>query len=325
MSFSFGIILIITVVFIWTTSSNVINYIFNDSNFPHPFFLTWFNTSLFVLWLIHPLSKCLLAKVKKTCDSASLLDQSASIPVTSFWNTYLKALLFSPLWILANYFFNLSLVSTSVSSNTILSSTSSLFTLLFASLLGKVKFTLSRLLCVTLSITGVALVSFNDFISEESQLLGDVFAIISALFYGLYTAALSVILSPKPTKTSLSLFWGLVGLNNLVLFAPFLFLFNLVGLETFKFPSPSILLVLTLNALVGTVLSDLIWSWSVVLTSPLISSLGMSLTIPLAVIVDVVRGKIHLYLAYVIGTFVILFSFYLATAINFKSSSEKNK
>ncbi|KAL0248665.1 hypothetical protein GEMRC1_003899 [Eukaryota sp. GEM-RC1] len=320
---SLGVSLILLVVVIWVTSSNVIEYIFHDHDFAHPFFLTWYNTSLFVLWLIpSAISHCF----KKSSPPDSLLDVAINsehvVPThVSFRDTLKRATIFAPLWLFANYFFNLSLNLTSVSSNTIFSSTSSLFTLLFACLIRKLSLTFGRFSSVIFSIFGVALISYQDKSIGNDHLIGDAFALLSAVVYGVYTNTLGHLLTTKQgaPKVKVSLFFGLVGVVNLVVFAPFLFLLHVTSIEPFSFPSRQVLLVLTINAVIGTVLSDYLWSFSVILASPLIASLGVSLTIPLSVLIDVVRGKIELTLVYGIGTMAIVMSFFIATFLN-KSS-----
>lgn len=62
----------------------------------------------------------------------------------------------APLWYLAQFTFNLSLAHTSVTSNTVLSSTSSLFTFLLSVWLLAELFTLKKLACIALLIIGEA-------------------------------------------------------------------------------------------------------------------------------------------------------------------------
>ena len=92
---------------------------------------------------------------------------------------------------------------------------------------------------------------------------------------------------------------------------PFGFLLNFIGLEPFAFPSGQVWLYLTVNGLVGTVLSDYLWLLSVLLTSPLVSTVGLSLSIPLAMITDVIiKGKSFTFL-YFLGTVLVVGGFML--------------
>ena len=58
------------------------------------------------------------------------------------------------------------------------------------------------------------------------------------------------------SRISMGMFFGFVGFWNLVLLWPFFFILHYTGLETFSWPPWPVVGYLTLNGLVGTVLSD---------------------------------------------------------------------
>lgn len=60
----------------------------------------------------------------------------------------IKAAMFCPVWFLANYFYNYSLQFTTIGSSTILSSTSSFFTLVIGAMLRLEEFSVLKLLAV---------------------------------------------------------------------------------------------------------------------------------------------------------------------------------
>lgn len=104
----------------------------------------------------------------------------------------------------ANVTINMALAQTSVSSVTILSSLSGLFTLVLGSIFGIERFNAIRLMAVAASIVGVVLVSKADdeIIPTDSEgipndpripkhaIMGDLLAILSALCYAMYTLLL---------------------------------------------------------------------------------------------------------------------------------------
>lgn len=102
----------------------------------------------------------------------------------------------------ANVTINMALAQTSVSSVTILSSLSGLFTLVLGSIFGIERFNTIRLLAVAASIFGVILVSKADdeIIPADSAgsdpripkhaIFGDALAVLSALCYAMYTLLL---------------------------------------------------------------------------------------------------------------------------------------
>ena len=66
-----------------------------------------------------------------------------------------------------------------------------------------------------------------------------------------------------------------------------------------------------MNGLVGTVLSDVLWLLSLLLTSPVVATVGLSLTIPIAMIFDfVLLDKTYDWLA-VFGAVLVAMGFFL--------------
>lgn len=64
-----------------------------------------------------------------------------------------------------------------------------------------------------------------------------------------------------------------------------------------------------MNGLCNSVLSDYLWARSVVLTSPTVATIGMSITIPLAMISDlIIQSVIPGYLA-IIGAILVIIGF----------------
>ncbi len=100
-----------------------------------------------------------------------------------------------------------------------------------------------------------------------------------------------------------------MGLFNVLLLWPFGFFLNWIGLEPFAFPSGYVWLYLLANGLVGTVISDYLWLLSVLLTSPLVATVGLSLTIPLAMIADVIIKHKSFTFLYFLGTVLVVVGF----------------
>ena len=86
--------------------------------------------------------------------------------------------------------------------------------------------------------------------------------------------------------------FGFIGLWNTVLFWPGFLLLRWGAWEESPLQGMTtpIFLSLLANGLLGTVLSDLLWAKSVLLASPLISTVGLSLTIPVALVLNTVLG-----------------------------------
>lgn len=94
------------------------------------------------------------------------------------------------------------------------------------------------------------LVSYSD--STGRRILGDMLALSGALFYGLYTILLKRQIGSE-SRIDMPLFFGWVGVFNVVLLWPIIPLFHYTGIETFELPhGPALWLMLLLNAFVGT-------------------------------------------------------------------------
>lgn len=81
---------------------------------------------------------------------------------------------------------------------------------------------------------------------------------------------------------------------------PLLLLVNFSHVESFEMPNRKQFLILLLNGLVGTVISEALWLWGCFLTSSLIGTLAITLQIPLSMLMDVwIRGKTYPLMFYV--------------------------
>ena len=155
---------------------------------------------------------------------------------------------FCIIWFLANYFVAACLEYTTVASSTILTSTSSVFTLLFGTLFRVERFTLRKLLGVCASLTGIALISSVDLSgsSDENRgnfphksisevAIGDGMALISAVMYGLYAVFMKKRIGDE-SRVNMPIFFGLVGLLNVLLLWPGFLVLHFTGIERFEMP-----------------------------------------------------------------------------------------
>ncbi|CDH56923.1 yml018c-like protein [Lichtheimia corymbifera JMRC:FSU:9682] len=320
-----GVCALIVVVFIWVTSSFAVNSIFGEQHYDKPFFLTYLNTATFSLYL-------LIARFKRK-DSKAVTEEAVSMHQISPMDqpceddklkpieTMYLALSFCFLWFIANYVTNASLAYTSVGSSTILSSTSGLFTLALGALFRVENITITRVLAVVISFSGAVLVSYSD--STGRRILGDMLALSGALFYGLYTILLKRQIGSE-SRIDMPLFFGWVGVFNVVLLWPIIPLFHYTGIETFELPhGPALWLMLLLNAFVGTFISDYLWLLAMLMTSPLVVTLGISLTIPLALVGDLVIKHIIPGWQYIVGALLVITGFVIVNLATLPNPDEK--
>lgn len=168
-----------------------------------------------------------------------------------FKETAILSLEFCMLWFLANYFASACLEYTSVASVTILTSTSSIWTLIFCAMFRVEPFTLRKLGGVLASLVGVILISTVDLTgsSDENRgsfphktagqiAIGDSMAFVSAIVYGMYVTVMKRRVGDE-NKVNMRLFFGLVGIFNLVFLWPLFFILHWTGIEPVSQPNQS--------------------------------------------------------------------------------------
>lgn len=231
------------------------------------------------------------------------------------------ALEFCMLWFLANYFASACLEYTTVASSTILSSTSSVWTLIGGSLARVEHFTMRKFIGVCASLAGVALISLMDVSGSTDEnrgnfphktphelAIGDVMAFVSAALYSFYSIFMKKRMGDE-TRVNMPLFFGLVGLSNVLLLWPGFFVLHFLKIETFELPPTKRILTIVVVNSISSLVSDFCWAYSTLLTSPLIVTVGLSLTIPLSLVGQIVLDKQYASAMYWVGALIMVLSF----------------
>ncbi|KAI0756678.1 hypothetical protein C8Q80DRAFT_1091943 [Daedaleopsis nitida] len=327
-----GILLLLCVVILWTSSNFVTQDLFEDG-YEKPFLVTYLNTSAFALYLLPFVIRTAWKKGHENAegggrrgqyeplltdvDAAETLgitstealhsesrvtDDKLTAPLTTRETAHLAAV-FCLLWFIANWTVNASLDYTSVASATILSSMSGFFTLGIGRIFRVESLTLIKIGAV---FVGVVLVSLSD--SSQPQppapvapsadvsnlpampIVGDALALFSALFYALYVTLLKVRIRSE-SRIDMQLFFGFVGLFNILACWPIGVFLHLTGLEPFELPHTHKAVVALLVNMAITWSSDYIYVIAMLKTTPLVVTVGLSLTMPLAVLGDFLLGR----------------------------------
>lgn len=239
----------------------------------------------------------------RSAPSLDLESVGQKLDVLSVWETAKISLEFSMLWFLANYFVASCLEYTSVASSTILTSTSSIFTLLFGAIFHVEQFTYKKLIGVLASLTGIVLISMVDISGQNDDnrgsfphkspgelAIGDTLAFLSAVMYGAYAIVMKKRVGNED-RVNMPLFFGFVGLFNILLLWPGFIILHYTGVETFELPpTGNIWSIILLNS-ASSFISDYSWAYAMLLTTPLIVSVGLSLTIPLSLVGQIVISQ----------------------------------
>ncbi|CAE6403716.1 unnamed protein product [Rhizoctonia solani] len=322
-----GLVLLLVVVLEWTGSNFLTQNLFEDG-YNKPFFVTYMNTASFSLYLIPALVKHVLQERNSTKHEhtrqgyqalvdddesrpdlnhqhplGSEMSDSATLPPLTVSETAKLASIFCIFWFAANWTVNASLGFTSVASTTILSSMSGFFTLLIGRVFRVEVLSLSKLGAVAISFAGSVMVSLADSSGTE----GDFLALGSALFYALYVVLLKVRIGDE-SRINMQLFFGFVGIFNILGFWPLGVLLHYTRVEIFEPPSSSKALYAVLLNMFITLSSDFIYVIAMLKTTPLVVTVGLSLTIPLAVTGDLFLGSSTSAQA-IIGAVLVLFAF----------------
>ncbi|KAL0944034.1 vacuolar membrane protein [Colletotrichum truncatum] len=257
-------------------------------------------------------------------DDEPTLEQEGYEPKVeqlTFRETAIISLEFCMLWFFANYFASACLEYTSVGSVTILNSTSSVWTLVFCALMKVEGFTMRKFIGVLASLTGIVLISTVDLSgsSDENRgsfphkttaqiAIGDLMAFVSAIIYGLYVTVMKRRVGNED-RVNMPLFFGLVGLFNLVFLWPVFFILHFTGLEPFQLPPTGKIWTIVIANSLSSFVSDMSWAYAMLLTTPLVVTVGLSLTIPLSLIGEMIQYSQYSSWVYWVGAAVVLISF----------------
>ena len=261
-----GISCILSVVVLWVGSSELIQTIFDSQQahfrFESPLFLTFYSTSLFSIYL----SGFILSKRwRQICpgqrdslrrdaqhdeeEDIGLLNDSRSgtgvedggdevVAQASAYQTMMLSAQFAPMWIAANLSFNTSLcrscgTGTSVSSNTLLSSSSGVFTLFFSVVVLGDEFSMWKLVCVLGTVGGVSLlVLFDGTKAQDQNIWGDLLALAGAACMGAYSVQLKHMLGARGSPSvSMPMFFGFLGVTAALLGLPIFIAVILLGVK----------------------------------------------------------------------------------------------
>lgn len=132
------------------------------------------------------------------------------------------------------------------------------WTLGFGTLLKVEKFTIRKLIGVLASLAGIILISSIDVSGDQDKnrgsfphkshkqiAIGDILALTSAVVYGIYTTVMKKRIGDE-SRADMFLFFGFVGLFNIITLVPGFFVVHFTGIETFELPPTRRILVIVM-------------------------------------------------------------------------------
>lgn len=280
--------------------------------------MTYISSSLFILLLI-PWNKVFIDFPRRILRCYSPLQDTTEgenvIAVDHLQHIRIAAMI-APVWFASNWAYDMSLQLTTISSSTVLASTGSLFTFLFAILSKEETFTKPKFAGVILCMLGSILTTIHDYDSDSPNnnsnngsrsMLGDIAGLGAAIGYGTYTVLIrktchskeegsshssycddtnsAVNTSPPPTTINMALMFGYIGAWLMLALGPVI-LVQLFILHSSSVPSLTEFKWIVMNGILDNVISDYLWARAVILTSATVATVGVGLTIPMAFIAD---------------------------------------
>ena len=242
-------------------------------------------------------------------------------------------LLLFPLWFISNCFYNYSLLLTSITSSTIISNFSGVFTLFFSWLFGIEIVTKEKLTGLALCMCAVILVALNDEENDNDNnhsFVGDFLTLLGAMGYGLYTTILRLKVT-SDESVPMQLVLGYLGLTTAILCSPIIISMSLLNFGNLDKLTLAVFGFVLLNGFLDNVIADYLWARAVLLTSPTVATVGLSLTIPFAILLDfMLKGEFSLYsfmgaVLFILGFIILNVNFDQWSEYCFNSRNSRNQ
>lgn len=286
-----GLLMLILVVVVWVLSGFFTQALFSDSGYNHPVAMTVFGVAACALLLLIP---------ERKQEKAPLLFAARQNEIRT------ERTVLGVIWLAAQLLYNVSLQHMSVSANTLVSCASSLFTFGFSLwLLEGYSVTVPAMAALLCSTVGILLIQSLDDNGVTASTTGVCMAVGACACYGLFTTLIKRSAQRKERRgesESVVRLFGHLGLVSCFI-GPFVVWFaDISQIDPFALPgSMKPVVGMVINALLGSVLSDVLLAKAVLLLNPITVSLGLSLTMPFSLLLDCAVGKKPFHMAYLLS------------------------
>lgn len=332
-----GLIYLVGTVAFWILSVQLMNGVMKKTDYHHPLLAAYLNGSCFIFLGIRPLYSEFLAYGRdmnllndhnrhENYSSMDAAEESMSLPEVRLSKSEIGKVAFtaSLFYFLTCYFGSAALNYTSASNQTILATSSSVFSLILGVLCNIERFTLGKLASVCLSMLGIILITSNKASSISvvtlaskfsTELIGNLLAITGAFAYSAFMTLLKMKLGKQTDSDSDSLLYGLLGLSTLLCGIPILLFYHVLGWEVLEMPQKFYIFGMLLTSSFFNALSDYFASCASLITSPLSVSLSLCAAIPITMFIDsYCNDGLNLSIQYLVGV-LFIFSAFIFTNI----------
>jgi len=323
-NFRLGVLFLIVAISTWIVGLELVNSVLKGDEFGKPWFLAFLTGSCFMLNFVPevflfikgllstkseenaPFSPDLSASdFEPSLDSNVVVTEAhpfekpdsefnAPIPLTRREIFELSGFI-AVIYYSYNVLVMLALQYTSASNQTVLGSTTTMFTLFVGVYLNVDRFTLKKVFCVATSLAGVILINVSENqvgendgnkFKPKNPALGNFLALLGAFFYALYLLLMKVKCGTGEKTTNERHLFGWVGVFTFIMGFPILAIVHHLGIEKFMLPPSWQIFGMVLINSVFSVISDYVTILAMLLTSPLVTSLALTSSIPITILVD---------------------------------------
>ncbi|KAI5965609.1 uncharacterized protein KGF55_000971 [Candida pseudojiufengensis] len=343
-NYRLGIILLIISIGSWICGLELVNGVLKGNEYKKPVLFAIITGSCFMINFIPDLFLIFKRKKFKKKETQPLLISPHEnleklmdeIEPMKWKEILVLAFQISIIYLLYNIFVMEALQFTSASNQTVIGSTTSVFTLIIGILLKTEKFSIKKAVCVIVSCLGVSLVNLSSTSSNKDSdykyepknpKLGNLLALVGALLYAFYLLIMRLKCGNGNKTTNERRLFGYVGIITFIMGIPILYIVDILGIEKFDFPPPNITILesILING-IFSVISDFTSILAMLLTSPLVVSLTLTSSIPITIFIDYMvliynHEPIHTNFIYILGILCIVVAVLLVN-INITSENE---
>ncbi|RCK59644.1 hypothetical protein Cantr_07346 [Candida viswanathii] len=332
-NYKLGIVLLVIALATWVIGLELVNVVLKGGDYDKPWLFAVITGSCFVINFIPDLAllknfwtrsvRAAEEQEEQEGEEMPLIARTSSekeedVSELTPREVFVLALQISVIYYLYNTLGMSALRFTSALNQTVMGSTTSMFTLVIGVMLQTEKFSIKKASCVIASCVGVFMVSLSNQSSNEGKfqpknpLFGNILALGAALMYAFYLLIMKFKCGTGDRTTNERRLFGYVGIITFILGIPVLYLVDVLGIEKFDFPPPnnSILASVVING-VFSVISDYSSILAMLLTSPLVVSLTLTSVIPITIFIDYIilistGAKVKTSFVYIFGIVCIL-------------------